>query len=194
MYGVISQVIHDFKTSLSLSHDISDDGIWLNIYQNFFGDAFVAMHDNRENGWWQQAGVDRTIILTGSKVVRIDEKVRPLREDGKVFTDILLEYLSDEERQVSGWVCKPLYCDYIAYLNQATEYCYMLPVIPLQNAWKYFGEKWIQSYKKICAYNRSSSHKWTTVSVGVPVDILQGAITRIQTLNVKKIRSQKKHD
>lgn len=164
--------VHDFATSLDKSHAAEDWPVWETIYRRAFPD-FAAMVNHRQDGWHQRQGIDRSVILTNSKQLLIDEKARGRNaKTGKVYDDVALEYWSDEQRQVPGWVCKPLMADYIAYAILPLGRCYLLPVVQLQAAWSQHHAEWQEKYPAIRAVNTS----WTTVSVGVPVATLFSAI------------------
>jgi len=157
MCGVIK--VHDFNDSLKRSHEAENLPIWEEVYRKAFP-QFVKMITYRADGFWQREGVDRGIMLSTTKQILIDEKIR-----SKDYGDILLEYISSDRSGSKGWVCKPLRADYIAYLIAPSGICYLLPVIQLQNAWSKYGEKWIKKYKKIVAPNKG----YNTISVGVPI-------------------------
>lgn len=165
---------HNFKESLAISHAAEDLPIWKEIYQKAFPNM-VTMVNHRQDGDHQRAGIDRSIILDNSKQILIDEKVRGKnKKTGKIYRDILLEYWSNYERKIKGWVCKPLLADYIAYAIAPLGICYLLPVLQLQQAWKIQGEYWIENYRIIKAENNSiyDNRIYTTISVGVPVNEL----------------------
>ena len=115
----------------------------------------------------QRAGIDRSVILANSKQILIDEKIRM-----KAYTDILLEYWSDRDRRVPGWVCKPLRCDYICYAIAPLGRAYLLPVPQLQQAWLKYSDDWRAAYRDCNAQNRG----YVTVSCPVPVADLFKAI------------------
>ena len=157
--------MHDFASSLAASHAVSDAPFWEEVYAKAFPGG--VMVDHRQDGEHQRAGVDRSITMPNAKQILIDEKAR-----FNDYGDILLEYWSDEAKRVPGWVCKPLRCDYIAYAIVPRGWCYLLPVLQLQSAWRRHGENWIAQHRRIDAKNRG----YVTVSVGVPVNILFAAI------------------
>lgn len=160
--------IHDFSESLALSHSAAELPFWLEVYQKAFP-TMQAWADHRQDGEHQRAGIDRSIILSNSKQILIDEKVRGRnRKTGKVYSDILLEFLSDEERRIAGWVCKQLRADYIAYAIAPIGKCYLLPVQQLQIAWIENGAAWRSQYRELRAFNK----RWVTVSIAVPVPVL----------------------
>ena len=158
--------VHDFTESLAASHRASDLPIWEEIYRKSFPD-FLAMADHRQDGEHQRAGIDRSVILSNSKQVLIDEKIRY-----KDYGDILLEYVSNDRFNSPGWVCKPLRADYIAYAIVPAGRCYLLPVIQLQIAWARHGDLWKHEFRNVPAHNNG----YTTHSVAVPPERLFPAI------------------
>lgn len=171
---------HEFFESLKKSHEAEDMPFWLETYKKAFP-TMIACVNHRQDGDHQRLGIDRSITLENSKQILIDEKVR-----FKPYTDILLEYLSDSDRQTPGWVCKSLMCDYIAYAVAPLGVCYMLPVTQLQTAWRKCGEQWKINYFNPKAENICKGNKWVTLSVAVPVDIVFREIG--QCLRVKFTR------
>ena len=164
--GESGRMIHDFQTSLQRSHSASDLPIWIEIYKQAFP-QMQACIDHRADGEHQRAGIDRSVILENSKQILIDEKIR-----WKDYPDIALEYLSSAERNIPGWVCKPLRADYICYAIAPTGMAYLLPVPQMQNAWLANGEAWKKQYFIANAKNAG----YTTKSVCVPVNVLFSAI------------------
>ena len=172
LYGVINLMVNDFKADLEFSHLFEENPIWDEIYKKSFP-TMIEKISYKADGFWQREGIDRGIVLSNTKQVFIDEKVRGRnKKTGLVYDDIALEYLSSKEQSKPGWVCKPLRADYIAYLIAPLGRCYMLPVIQLQAAWEKYGEQWINKYPKIPAQNIG----YTTMSVGVPTAILFKAL------------------
>lgn len=161
---------HDFTSSLAYSHAAEDLPLWEQVYRRAFWN-FQGMHNHRQDGDHQRLGVDRTVVLSNGKCIAIDEKVRDVD-----YGDILLEYWSNEERRVPGWVCKPLLCDFIAYAVKPAGKCFLLPVPALQLAWQIHGDEWRTKWKRIEAVNRVGAGHYTTVSVGVPIKVLFPAI------------------
>lgn len=163
---------HDFASSLAMSHKAADWSGWEPLYRSYFP-TMLACHDHRQDGHHQRAGIDRSIVLDNAKILYVDEKVRGRnKKTGQVYSDILLEYLSDRERLIPGWVCKPLQADYIAYLIAPLGICHLLPVLQLQLAWTRHGADWRDRYRLCEARNNG----WTTVSVPIPIDVLYPAI------------------
>ncbi len=171
-YGGMNLVLHNFKKSLADSHRYEDMPIWEQVYKKAFPDM-IGFISYRKDGFWQREGIDRGVFLENTKQIFIDEKVRKRNAiTKKVYPDIALEYLSSAEHKKPGWVCKSLRADYIAYLIAPLGICHLLPVIQMQNAWIRYGAEWIKKYPKISAKNEG----YTTISVGIPVDILYRAM------------------
>ena len=127
--------VNDFAECLQKSHDAHDLPLWEEIYRKAFPDM-IAMHDHRDNGYWQQAGIDRSVTLASSKQILVDEKIRGRnRKTGKVYEDIAVEYVSNDRTGSPGWAAKPLACDYIAYAIAPLGRGYLLPAGLLQRAW-----------------------------------------------------------
>lgn len=178
---------HDFETSLAKSHAAEDWPLWEVIYRQAFPD-FASMVNHRQDGWHQRQGIDRSVTLTNSKHILIDEKARGRNaKTGKVYDDIALEYWSDYERGIAGWVCKSLLADYIAYAILPLGKCYLLPVLQLQAAWRKRGQSWIDRTKDTTQHEfflvKAENPTWTTYSVGVPVKILFAEISECLRLN-----------
>lgn len=148
---------NDFKEDLEFSHQAEGLKIWSDVYAKAFPGC--STKNNRDDGELQRSGIDRTIVLNSGKAIYVDEKIR--RED---YGDILLEYISNDKYQTPGWVCKPLFCDYIAYAVLPIKKCYLLPVPQLQKAWLENKQYWMDTYKLIKAKNKN----YNTLSVCVP--------------------------
>lgn len=160
---------HDFQKSLAWSRTHDDAPWWAEVYKKAFP-RLASMVSVRNDGWAQRAGIDRIVVLSCGKVLKIDEKVR-----SKDYPDFCIERWSDEDRKVPGWIQKPLDCDFIAYAFVQSGLCYLLPTLLLQRAWREFGKQWVTSYKEVRAQNKG----YVTVSVAVPKDIVLDAIREV---------------
>ncbi len=158
--------VHDFEESLAQSHAQADAPWWQEVYRQAFP-GLATMVCVRNDGWAQRGGIDRVLTMHSGKTIWVDEKVRE-----KNWPDILLEYLSDEERGSLGWVAKELACDFIAYAFIPSQTCYLLPFQTLRRAWRGNGRGWIAKYKRIPAQNKG----YVTVSVAVPISVLMAAL------------------
>lgn len=166
--------VNDFNECLKFSHKFEDHPVWSRVYKAAFPNI-VGTVSYQQDGFWQREGVDRGIMLSTTKQILVDEKVRGRNKiTGRVYDDILLEYKSTNTS--AGWVCKPLRADYIAYLIAPLGVCYMLPVIQMQNAWEKNKAEWFanaedrsnKGFQKVSAKNNG----YTTLSLAVPVNVL----------------------
>lgn len=113
------------------------------------------------------------LTLACGRTYTVDEKIRT-----NEWPDILLEQWSDEGRQIAGWVQKPLACDFIAYAFAPARKCYLLPVAPLQRAWRLHGIAWSRTY----GHRRARNPNYVSASVPVPIPILMREIMRAMVL------------
>lgn len=174
--------VHDFKERLALSHKYADAPWWLDCYESAFPNLKSCV-EVRDDGWAQRAGIDRILTLGDGKVIKIDEKVRE-----KDYGDILLEFWSNREGKVRGWICKPLDCDFIAYAIVQSSRCYLLPTLLLQKAWRDFGPEWCrraQSNERGFRFVDAKNNGYTTRSIAIPVDVLMSGITGAITVGWK---------
>lgn len=168
-------VVHNFSESLAKSHAQANAPWWLDVYRKAFPDL-EAMACVRNDGWAQRGGIDRVLTLASGKTLTIDEKVRD-----KDWPDILLEYWSDRDRKIPGWVAKNLACDFIAYAFIPSQCCYLLPFQTLRAAWRTNCKDWSQTYQKVEAQNRG----YVTVSLAVPTTILLTALSDAMVVSWK---------
>lgn len=158
---------HNFADSLAESQRHSDAPFWQEVYREAFPDL-ESMVCVRADGWAQRGGIDRVLTLASGKTLTVDEKVRT-----KDYDDILLEYWSDRDRKVPGWVAKPLACDFIAYAFVPSQRCLLLPYQSLRRAWRKNRVAWVKKYKRVEADNSN----YVTVSVAVPIGVLLASLS-----------------
>lgn len=164
--------VHSFAESLAWSEGFSSASWWDELYRKAFPTLSSAV-SIREDGWAQRGGIDRILTLECGRVFTVDEKVR-----ASVWPDILLERWSDEARRKPGWVQKPLACDFIAYAFAPSRRCFLLPVTPLQRAWRLNGKHWIAAYGE----RRAQNQGYVSTSVPVPVQTLLDAMAAAMML------------
>lgn len=164
----MNETTHEFAACLQASHDAHDLPIWEQMYRQAFPDM-LAMHDHRDDGYWQRAGIDRSLILRSSKQILIDEKIRGKnRKTGRVYDDVAIEYLSNDKTGALGWAEKPIAADYIAYAIAPLGKGYLLPVPQLQAAWRLNKDAWLATFRSREALN--SGYK--TLFCPVPIAAL----------------------
>jgi hypothetical protein len=174
---------YDFDECIKFSHSVADLPFWECAYRAFFRD-FQAMHGHRDDGIHQRQGIDRSVILTNGKQYTIDEKARGRnRKTGRVYTDIALEFWSDKEKRIKGWVVKSLWCDYIAYAIVPLGKVYLLPTNALQMAWRNNAIAWVREFGRREVANKS----WTTVFCPVPARLVFKAVGNALRYNFEPI-------
>jgi len=107
----------------------ADSESWLDTYRRAFPGLRSAV-SVRQDGWAQRGRADRVTLASG-QTFTVDEKVR-----AEEWNAILLEKWSDASRRAPGRVQKPLTADFIADANAPSGICFLLPVAPLQRAWR----------------------------------------------------------
>ena len=163
--------MNNFTAQLDRSEVISMDPKWEAAYRVVFP-RFQSMNYHMGDGWHQRAGIDRTIVMTDSRIVRLDEKVREID-----YGDILLEEYTIDKYGIKaeGWVSKSSLSDYIAYLILPSGKLYLLPVLQLQAVWEIFGEEIKHIGKMVEARN-----EWgTTVSWALKPEAIYEYINKV---------------
>ncbi len=168
---------NDLAWSLAGGHEL----FWSAVYQKAFPNLqHLELCDDLTK---QKQGVDRVLYLSNGNVLYVDEKKR-----GRIYSDILLEVLSNEERNTPGWIEKDLTMDYLAYGFLPNKRCYLFPWPILRRAWLQFGDTWKRKY----GVRRSSTQVgftgiYHTVNVPVPIDVLQRAVTTAAIIDVSDL-------
>jgi hypothetical protein len=169
-------IYNDFRRDLAFSHDQADAPFWAEVYREAFPDM-ESMTNVRKDGWAQRGGIDRAVTTAAGRTWYIDEKVR--REK---WNDILLEIKSDIDRDAPGWIVKDLACDFIAYAFLPTQECFLLPVQPLQRAWRQYGELWVREY----GTKKAPNNGWSTLNCPVPIPVLMRKISEAMFIRWRK--------
>lgn len=162
-----------------MSQKASDEPFWENVYSR----AFVGYVGNLPvlgDSPAQRLGIDRFVILSSGKELRIDEKKRET-----VYPDILLEYLSNDQTGTPGWIEKDLLIDYIAYAFMPVKRVHLYPWQQLRLAWALHGRAWQKKYKKVPAQNAG----YTTWSVAIPITTLDEAVRSVSVIQLGSIAS-----
>ena len=169
--------MNNFQIDLKESQTESRKSYWLeSIYPQYFPTIISSsLHDNDKE--YQKYGIDRMIFLKDGYKIGIDEKTRYTD-----YGDLLLEESSSIEYNTPGWIEKQQWIDYIVYNILPIQKCYLIPFIPLQNAWKQNKEQWKQQYKEIRAINDG----YTTLSWPIPPLTLFISMTQSQIINYIK--------
>jgi len=181
---------YNFAEQLDYSHRQSDAPWWNEVYRQAFPDMIHSL-DLRHQGWHQNAGRDRMIVLNSGRSIYVDEKVRT-----EAYDDILFEVWSTYPKNgrapfrrvpgaSEGWGIKPLDCDFLAYAFEPSRTCYLFPFLGLRAAWAKHAPMWIGKatdneggYRWIVAPNQ----RYNTISIAVPTRILQECVNDALTI------------
>lgn len=174
--------LHQFNDSLAFSRSQRGAEWWEKTYRLAFHN-FQTMGGPEKDGWCERAAVDRIVLLTSGKAIKIQEKVRK-----KVYPSILLEYRTGKK---NGWVAEDSDADYLAYAMLPTGACYLFPFPILRAAWKMQGPLWVKEARleeeqdlpyrdRQYQFVKTNSHKdgryWLTESLAVPTDKVLEAV------------------
>jgi hypothetical protein len=165
-------VVHDFQQQNAYSQKPADEAFWESAYRAYFPD-FLSMTPCIPDVNAQRTGVDRVIVLTNGREIRIDEKKRAKTHGANGTPDILLEFLSNDQTGAPGWIEKPLAVDFIAYAFMDTRCVYMLPWDGLRRVWRGNGGGWKKKY----GVKKAENNGYATHSTPVPVPELFRAIS-----------------
>jgi len=158
---------HDFKERLNWSEEQSDEPFWEEVYKKAFPNMVsLAMCPGDTQS--QRLGIDRVVVLSSGRVLKIDEKKR-----AKVYSDILLEYVSVDRTGALGWIEKDLQIDYLAYAFMPIKRVYLFDWCMLRRAWDHYKDKWMAEYQPKEAQN--STYK--TISLPIPIKVLMDAVS-----------------
>ena len=171
---LIQTPTHDFRERLAWSESQSDEPFWDAVYRKAFPNM-VFHHASTGDTQSQRQGIDRLIHLTNGRTLYIDEKKRE-----KDYPDICLEYISVDRTGAPGWIEKDLNIDFLAYAFMPAKKCFLFPWLQLRRAWLHFGKEWKARYFNPKAQNRG----YTTISVAVPIDVVQSAVRPASVIDV----------
>lgn len=172
-------IARDFHSDNGYSLDSSGEAFWLAVYKKAFHN--LLSQELCTDLDKQRQGVDRVLYLANGNVLYVDEKKR-----AREYEDILLEYTSALERNTPGWIVKDLTIDYLAYGFMQSKRCYLFPWPMLQRAWMGYGESWKAKYRKVIAKTKVGSAEYHTISVAVPIKVLQQAVSTASVIDVSK--------
>ena len=166
--------LNNFKAQEEWSREASDEPFWDSVYRQAF--PTMLWHQPTPPGnVAQRLGIDRSIMLSGGKILQIDEKKRT-----RDYPDVALEYISNSAKNSAGWIEKDLPLDYLAYAYMPSRRVLLFPWVALRTAWIVNRERWLKTYKCIEAPNKT----YMTLSVCVPGAVLFDAICDASVITV----------
>lgn len=148
------------------------ESIWTEVYRKAFPTYLLSVASTEKSQF------DRYILLRNGRSLKIKEQVRRTG-----WADVQLEYLSDRDQRVPGWVCRDSLCDYLAYVFAATRRALVLPFQQLRTAWDMFGDNWIRNGElNLNGFRICESITNRSASVAVPTRVLLGAISQVSVI------------
>lgn len=157
---------HSFQVQLAYSERASHETFWNDVYRKAFPNL-IAQVPCPGDFASQRQGIDRVLVLSNGRLLKIDEKKRE-----RVYPDILLEFLSNDRTGAPGWMEKDLVIDYLSYAFMPNRKVYMFDWLFLRRAWLHYRDEWKQRYRTVKALNSG----YMTHSVAVPIPVLQTAV------------------
>lgn len=158
---------NEFRRDLAYSQRMGDAEFWDKIYRKAFPNLVNHMSCDGDFAS-QRMGIDRIIMLGNGQTLKIDEKKR--RQD---YSDILLEFVSNDATGAPGWMEKDLAIDYLAYAFMQSKRCYLFPWPLLRRAWLHLGQGWRDTYPIKVAQNPG----YKTLSVAVPIQVVRQSVS-----------------
>ena len=165
---------NSFNKQLKYSEDSSHEDFWQAVYRRAFPDMEISWIPNEPD--LKLSGVDRVIRMVNGSQIFIDEKKRK-----DEWSDILLEFISNDKTSAPGWMEKPLNIHYLAYAFMPRKRCYLLPWQPLRRAWLTYRDSWLNAYRHIKAINEG----YTTHSVAIPIDVMLKSVNAALVITVE---------
>ncbi len=182
---------HNFGSCLYESEDPENEPFWDATYRKMFPNLVNHMRckGNGTATESQKRGIDRIIHLSSGVTLFLDEKLRkPNPRTGRDYSDIALEYISNNTTNSPGWIEKDLAIDYIAYAFKQSRRVHFLPWLLLKQAWREYGQTWLQNAEQrqlnFMIIEAKNDVGYTTLSVAVPTVVLWSAIQRVSVVDI----------
>jgi hypothetical protein len=177
-------VNHDFATSHAIGADSKHWPTFDAAYRVKFGAEIEISARNNDPNLANRLGCDVCVWdKATNKHYFIDEKVRT-----KDYSDILLEYVSNDRTRAPGWIISGGQNDYVAFLFPAGR-VFIYEMAALRSVWRAWGDKFIKrgaarldGYRLISAANSSG---YNTLSVAVPIAKIDGALALATKFEIK---------
>jgi len=174
-----------FFVQMGDSYDSEMNTLMNNFYRNFFEDVddlivHDATTDNNEvrllDRTRQRQGIDKTIKTKNGKELFIEEKFRAYTYWDIREQDILLEYISIDNRNIPGWVYTSK-SDYLVivfqHLDITQSELYVFPFEPIRKWVREKNDKFME-FRDISAHNID----WNTISKAVPLSVIRDILKK----------------
>lgn len=173
-----------FQKQLQDSYDKKLNVLTNNFYIKFFETVSeIDVHDIKSKSKekkladkkMQKQGVDKTLLLKDGSTILVEEKFREPKYWKNRLTDILLEYISIDNKDIPGWVYTSK-SDYLVvlYKNPLKVEDSELYILPFKTI-----RKWVRTHEEEFMHCRdivASNTNWNTISKEVPIQLLMQMI------------------
>ena len=175
-----------FRNQLNDSYEKVWNDLMNAFYKRFFENVeSIRVHDIKsddketkiEDKKKQKQGVDKTILLKDGTEILVEEKFREAKYWPNRLTDILLEYISIDTKDIPGWVYTSK-SDYLVILykhplemNESEIY-----VLPFKSI-----RKWVNTHNEefmACKDIVATNTNWRTISKEVPLEMIMRMIEK----------------
>ncbi len=194
IYGITN--LNIFQNQLSDSYNEEMNQKLNAFYKSFFGNIKeIKVHDisskdkndKKKDKTMQQQGIDKTLVTNDGKQIFIEEKSREPKFWDNRLTDILLEYISIDNRDIPGWVYTSR-SEYIVILFKNIDIdksqLYVFPFKPIRE-WVRKNDARFKSFSDIIAHNVA----WNTISKAVPLDVVLNEILKNEDKKFRKLHN-----
>jgi hypothetical protein len=172
-------LLNVFTDQLGDSYDSEMNTLTNSFYKKLFGNIKeILVHDVKsadtatkiKDKALQRQGIDKTLVLKDGKKIFVEEKFREHKFWEIRFQDILLEYISIDNKNVPGWIYTSK-SDYLVVVFKGIDVheseLYIFPFKPIKQ-WVRDNPIAFKKFKDIIAPN---TH-WNTISKAVPLKVI----------------------
>ena len=166
-----------YQDKLKVSHMYEE--MWHKFYDvKFPGNKEILVITDNDI---QRQGVDKIITTSNDTRVFVEEKTLL-----DVHDEICFEWLSNSVSGESGWIEKPLICNYLAYAFAPIETVYLFEWRVLQAMWKKYGDIWKSSNgcKQIVSTTVGKYYTYQTYATCVPIFIVEQCYMEIMITGI----------
>lgn len=137
------------------------------IYKAFFPRLKRFRREFRKD--YQKRGVDVIVVLP-EESFWIEEKV--VRKDWEEFA---LEYYSNKEAGILGWMNTDLKCDYLLYVFYPSKTIYLLKWDELKKLWDKNKREWLKTKERLFIGNQGSG---SSMCLKVPIKEIETELSK----------------
>lgn len=118
---------------------------------------------------YQKRGIDVVVVLP-EESFWIEEKV--VRKDWKEFA---LEYYSNKEAGILGWMNTDLKCDYLLYVFYPSKTIYLLEWAELKKLWDKKKREWLKTKERLYIANKGAG---SSMCLKIPIKEIEEELSK----------------